>query len=104
MITLSVSNPYWLGDTAEEKQADLCLHGHVLLMFDEDIISNEEWCVSAAALRFMRSVLYNHFLGEEQHMLPCCGHFMISSGDNQSVEIFGCRNGIDLMCCMKTGQ
>jgi hypothetical protein len=63
MIVLAMSNPYWLGDTTEEQQRDLCLHGHVLLKFDEDIISDEEWCVSAAALRFMRSVLSNHFMG-----------------------------------------
>lgn len=55
----------------------------------------KKWFVSAAALRFMRSVLFNHFMGEDQHMIPCCGHFIVSSDDNQSVEIFGCCNGID---------
>lgn len=95
MITLRLSNLHWLGDTPEEQQQDLCLHGHVLLKFDEDIISDEEWCVSAAALRFMRSVFSNYFMGEEQHMLPCCGYFMIATDDNQSVDIYGCCNGVD---------
>ena len=95
MITLHLSNLHWFGDTQKEQQQDLCLHGHVLLKFDEDIISDEEWCVSAAALRFMHSIFSNHFMGDEQHMLPCCGHFMVSSDDNQSVGIYGCCNGVD---------
>lgn len=95
MITLHLSNLHWLGDTPEKQQYDLCLHGHVFLKLDDGIISNEECCVSAAALRFMRSVFSNHFMGEEQHMLPCCGHFMVASNDNQSVGIYGCSNGID---------
>lgn len=28
-------------------------------------------------------------------MLPCCGHFMIAADDLQTVEIYGCCNGID---------
>ena len=95
MITLNLSDLYWLGDIDEEQQQDLCLHGHVLLKLDDDIISDEGCCVSAAALRFMRSVFYNHFMRSEQQILPCCGHFMISSDDNQSVEIYGCSTGTD---------
>ncbi len=95
MITLHLSNLHWIGETPKEKQQDLCLHGHVLLKLDDDIISDEEWCVSAAAMRFMGSVLSNHFMGEEQRMLPCCGHFMVPAEDKQSVEIYCCSNGID---------
>lgn len=55
----------------------------------------DEWCVSAAALRFMRSLFTNHNMNEGQHMLPCCGHSLISSDDQQTVFIYGCCNGVD---------
>lgn len=95
MITLTVSNMNFLGESEEEKRRDLCLHGSVLLKIDDDVLSDDKQCVSAGALRFMRSVLGNHFAGEEQHMLPCCGHFMIARDEGQSVEIYGCSNGVD---------
>lgn len=95
MIQLDVTDFHWLGDSDKEKQYDLCLHAHVFLKLDDDILSDEECCVSAAALRFMRSVFTNHFMGAEQHMLPCCGHFMVPSEDKQTVDIYGCSNGVD---------
>ena len=96
MMTLRLSSPYFLGDAKKQQQEDLCLHGYVLLMFGEDTVSdNKDWCVSAAALRFMRSILQNHFSGNQEHMLPCCGHTIIPAEDKQTVEIIGCDNGID---------
>ncbi len=66
-------------------------------MIDDTVIEDgDEWCVSASALRFMRSVLNNHFSGANEHMIPCCGHFMIPANDGKSVHISGCPNGIDL--------
>lgn len=94
-MMIQLSNLHFLGDSEKEQREDLCLHGHVLFTLENDVISDDEWCVSAAALRFMRSVFYNHFFGSEEHMLPCCGHFMIASADKQTVEIVGCNHGID---------
>ena len=96
MIQLSATNLYYIGDTDSDKRRDYCVHGHVLFMIDDTVIEDgDEWCTSASALRFMRSVLSNHFSGAEEHMIPCCGHFMIPADDGKSVHISGCSNGID---------
>ncbi len=96
MITLTLSKPYWLGDTEEEQQRDLCLHGHVLFKVDDTVIGDDYYCVSAAAMQLMRTVLCDHFRSEEYQMLPCCGHFMLAEGeDMQTVCISGCPNGTD---------
>lgn len=96
MIELRVENLHFLGDTEEVRRQDYCVHGNVIFKLDKDIIEcGEEWCVSASAMRFMRSVLNNHFSGAEEHMIPCCGHFMIPSGDGKTVQIIGCNNGVD---------
>lgn len=96
MIRLSATNLHYLGDTKSDKRRDYCLHGYVLFAINNDIIEDGgEWCTSASALRFMRSVLKNHFSGAENHMIPCCGNFIIPADDGQSVGIFGCQNGVD---------
>lgn len=96
MIELRVENLHFLGDTEEVRRQDYCVHGNVIFKLDDDIIEcGEEWCVSASAIRFMRSVLNNHFSGAEEHMIPCCGHFMIPAEDGKTVQIIGCNNGVD---------
>ena len=96
MIQLSATNLYYIGDTDADKRHDYCVHGHVLFMIDDTVIEDGgDWCTSASALRFMRSVLNHHFSGAEEHMIPCCGHYMIPADDGKSVQISGCSNGID---------
>lgn len=96
MIQLSATNLHFIGNTDSDKRYDYCVHGHVLFIVDDTVIADSgEWCTSASALRFMRSVLSNHFSGAEEHMIPCCGHFMIPADDGKSVHISGCSNGID---------
>ena len=96
VIQLSATNQHYIGDTDSDRRHDCCVHGHVLFMIDDTVIEDGgEWCTSASALRFMRSVLSNHFSGSEEHMIPCCGHFMIPADDGKSVQISGCSNGID---------
>ncbi len=96
MIELSTENMFFKGDNEKDKQSDLCVHGSVILRIDGDIIEcGDDWCVSASALRFMRSVFNNHFSGEEQHMIPCCGHFMVPDENGETVFISGCSNGVD---------
>ncbi len=96
MIGISATHLHYIGNTEFEKRHDYCVHGKVSLNVKGCIISGkDEWCVSASALRFMRSVLNDHISGDEEHMIPCCGHFMIASDDKKSVQIVGCTNGID---------
>lgn len=79
-------------------RSDLCLHGDVLFKIGDVVISNledNEWCVSVYALRFLRTLDCNHLCGEEEHMIPCCGHFMIPSEDKKKVTVIGCKNGVD---------
>ena len=96
MIQLTAKNLHYLGDTEPSKQRDCCVHGDVLFSINDTVIENGgEWCVSASALRLMRSVFANHFSGEEEHMIPCCGHYMIPADDGKSVQISGCTSGVD---------
>lgn len=96
MIELRAEDLHFLGDTEESRREDYCVHGNVIFKLDNDIIEcGEDWCVSASAVRFMRSVLNNHFSGAEEHMIPCCGHFLIPSEDGKTVRIIGCNNGVD---------
>lgn len=96
MIQLTATNLYYLGDTESDKRYDCCVHGQVLLAIGDTVIEDgDDWCVGASALRFMRSVLSNHFSGAEQHMIPHCGHFMIPADDGKSVLISGCSIGVD---------
>ena len=95
MFTLTVTNLHWLGDTEKERCRDLCLHGDVRLAVGDTVLNEDEWTVSAGALRFMRSVRKNHYAGLEQHLLPCCGHFMVAREDGRTVHIHGCCNGFD---------
>lgn len=96
MIHLSAMNLHYLGDTESKKRQDCCVHGNVFFSVNDNQISDgDEWCVSASALRFMRSVIINHRSGNEEHMIPCCGHFMIAASDMKTVQIIGCTNGID---------
>lgn len=47
------------------------------------------------AYRFLHTLFENHFIGAEDFLIPCCGHTMLPSDDNNSVSIIGCNNGID---------
>lgn len=94
---LEMINPHWLGED-ETQRNDLCLHANVFLKINDDVIdpgTKHQWCVSAGALRLMRSILQNHFWGAEQHLIPCCGHTMIAKNGGTEVDIWGCNNGID---------
>lgn len=94
---INLRNPHWLGESEDQKD-DLCLHANVYLQINEEILdpgTEKVWCVSAVALRLMRSLIANHFSGEEQHLLHCCGHMMISKNDGTEVDIIGCSNGVD---------
>ena len=96
-MELYATELHFLGDTQKDHVYDHCVHGKVIFKIDGCNLSNDDsdWCASASAYRFLRSLFENHFLGAEEQMIPCCGHFLIPSQDKTSVTISGCPNGID---------
>ena len=90
------SDLFFRGNNEKEKVHDYCVHGKVIFQIGNQFLSDEtEWCVSASAFRFLQTLFENHFMGEEQFLLPCCGHTMFSADDGKTVRIYGCSNGID---------
>lgn len=97
LFIIKLSNLCFLGEQ-NETQKDLCLHGNVFIQIVDHVLDDgkvDQWTVSAGALRLLRSVVENHYAGSEEHLMPCCGHFMIPSDDLQTVNISGCPNGLD---------
>ncbi len=104
-IELTLKNPHFLG-APEEQAHDLCLHGGILFKIGGEVVcdTDDELCVSASALMFLRSLYSGHEKGSGKHMVPCCGHFMVPADDMQSVEIIGCPNGEDFDIYHRSGK
>ena len=95
-MELYASDMFFRGDNEKEQAYDCCIHGNIIFKIGDNLLSdNTEWCVSASAYRFLHTLFENHFMGAEDFLIPCCGHFMIPSEDKTSVNISGCNNGID---------
>lgn len=96
-MKLDICNLKFLGKNEKEKQYDLCVHGNVLFEIEGTKICpfDEEYCVSVFAYRLLKTLKSNHQGSEEGQMIPCCGHEMIPSMDNTSVNILDCPFGID---------
>lgn len=95
-MELYASEMFFRGDNEKEQTYDCCIHGKVIFKIGDKLLSNDtEWCVSASAYRFLHTLFENHFMGAEDFLIPCCGHFMIPSEDKTTVSISGCNNGID---------
>ena len=97
-MELFATNLFFRGDSAEQQRHDLCIHGQVTFLIGEDSLSepdDRDWCVSASAYRFLRTLKEDHVAGHEEYLIPCCGHFMVPSEDGEGVDIIGCSNGID---------
>ena len=84
---------YWFSVPGHE-QEDLCLHGFVTAIIGEETIQ-EEGTVSSTALYLLKTLSRNHITGEENQMIPCCGHTLLPNDDLTEVNIIGCPNGID---------
>ena len=96
-IELFADNLHFLGNTEEERRQDLCLHGKVTMRVNGHFFADEkECCVTASALRFLRSLSSDHKTGEEEFLFPCCGNMLIPSDDGKTVTVIGCPNGEDL--------
>ena len=94
IFKLELTKAYWINENEDDPE-DLCLHGDVTAVIDNNII-NESCTVSAAAMHMLRSLTEDHNIDENATdglMLPCCGHFMVAGDDG--VFISGCGNGTD---------
>jgi len=104
MFYLTLQNPTFLGSHKEQQQ-DLCLHGEVALKVNDILLSDQgDYCVSIAALRFLRSLFSNHYQGNQEHIIPHCGHFAYFTDDNHQLEFGGCGLGIDFDIIHKDGN
>lgn len=86
---------HWIDGSADDPQ-DLCLHGHAVAKIG-DAVLEYDCTVSATALRLLKTLAEDHvFCGDDQQMLPCCGHFLVPNDDLTNVGyIGGCTNGVD---------
>ena len=95
-MELYASDMFFRGDNEKQQAYDCCIHGKIVFKIEDELLSDDtEWCVSASSYRFLHTLFENHFMGAEEFIIPCCGHFMIPSEDKTSVNISGCSNGID---------
>ena len=99
-FSLKIFDLFWLGDEKDYHE-DFCLHGRVQAIIGDEILDDglnddlDEWTVSAGAFRMLQSIYSDHYSGKEEHLLPCCGHFMFINDKMDELAILGCPNGID---------
>lgn len=93
MFKIDVTDFGWI-DGPADNPSDLCLHGKVTARIGDEALE-DYGTVSASAMYLLRSLTEDHKTGEENQMIPCCGHFMVANDDLSEVWISGCPNGID---------
>ncbi len=104
-MELYAKNMHFLGNTENDRAFDTCIHGKIVFSINGTSLSqDDEWCVSASAYRFLHTLTKDHKSGNEDFLIPCCGHFMIPSDDKTSVTIIGCSNGIDFDVIHNSGK
>ncbi|MCL2675364.1 MAG: hypothetical protein FWE84_02075 [Firmicutes bacterium] len=94
---LKVNDMRWMNGMVDDP-ADLCLHGKAYVKIGDTVLDDgtaNDWAVSAGAYRMLESLYKNHIKGREEHLLPCCGHFMFIYEKTDSLIITGCPKGID---------
>jgi len=96
-MDLFADDLHFLGNTEDERRQDLCVHGKVTMRVNGHLLADEiECCVTASALRFLRSLSNDHKISEEEFLFPCCGNMLIPSDDGKTVTVIGCPSGEDL--------
>lgn len=93
MFKIDATDFEWI-DGPDDDPNDLCLHGKVTAHIGEEVLE-DHGTVSASAMYLLRSLTENHQTGEDNQMIPCCGHFMVANEDLTEVYISGCPYGID---------
>lgn len=87
---------YWIKGEKDNPE-DLCLHGNVDVKIGDEVVADNYSCtVSSTGLYLLKSIEEDHIPGKSlNQLLPCCGHFIIPDDTKDTVEIYGCPNGID---------
>ena len=84
---------HWI-DGSKDDPEDLCLHGHAVVHIADAVLEYDA-AVSSTALYLLKSLSEEHRIGQDNQMLPCCGHFLIADEELRHVVISGCPYGID---------
>lgn len=92
MFHIDVGNMYWITD--EDNPYDLCAHGKMIAIIGDERFEFDG-AVSSTAIYLLKTLSQNHSFGEDNQMMPCCGHFIIADNSMENVQILGCCNGID---------
>ena len=98
-FSIEINEMHWL--FKEDINADLCAHGNVKVIIGDELIAgikeDEDWTISATALFLLRTLERNHTKENQvgEHLIPCCGHFLVFTEDTKEVYVGGCPSGID---------
>ena len=79
MFRIDVTDFTWIKGP-EDDPKDLCLHGKVTAHIGDEVLE-DQGTVSASAIYLLRSLTEDHQTGNENQMIPCCGHFMVANED-----------------------
>ena len=93
MFQIDVTELEWIKGPEDDPE-DLCLHGKVTARIGDEVLE-DHGTVSASALYLLRSLTEDHETGQENQMIPCCGHFWVANEDLTEVWISGCPYGTD---------
>ena len=94
LFRVDATNLHWMDDPINDPD-DLCLHGDAVAYIGDRKLEYDECTVSATALYLLKTLTEDHVIDQDNQMLPCCGHTLISNDDLTEVVISGCPNGID---------
>lgn len=83
----------WI-DGSKDNPEDLCLHGHAIVHI-ANVKLEYDATISSTALYLLKSLSEEHLVGQDNQMLPCCGHFLIANKELNNVVVLGCPKGID---------
>jgi hypothetical protein len=98
-FSIEINEIHWISN--EDIKTDLCAHGNIKVIIGDELIAgikeDEDWTISATALFLLRTLERNHTKENQvgEHLIPCCGHFLIFTDDMEELYIGGCQNGID---------
>lgn len=93
MFEIDAYDLCWINGVPDDAD-DLCLHGHAVAKIGDEVLEYDA-AVSATALHLLKSLTEDHIIGHGNQMLPCCGFFLFPNKALDTVEIDGCKNGID---------
>lgn len=93
VFQIDVTELGWIDSDKDDPQ-DLCCHGKVTARIGAEQLE-DYGTVSASALYLLKSLTEDHHTGNDNQMIPCCGHFLVANDTLTQVEIIGCPYGTD---------